>query len=281
MTKLIITGDDGLIARRIISESDIENVIATSYNNKGDKYYLDLNFPDSFNYEIINEEDNVLHLAYMSSPEECKNDREAAYRVNVKGSVDFIRNCLGRGARVLFASSDVVYGNREEAVDENSDCLPYGEYAQMKYCVENRFRDEKKVKIFRMSYVFSRDDKFTSYLRDCSENGSAAGIYHPLHRSVVYIEDVKSAIINLFDNWEVYESNVYNICGNELLSRLDLANFYKQYVDDKLNILITELGPQFYEARPRMINMKSIYLKNLLGRNQIPINQAMQLEFNG
>ena len=48
----------------------------------------------------------------------------------------------------------------EAPFDENSDPKPLGEYGKMKLLVEKEFSREERFKTLRLSYVFSKDDKF-------------------------------------------------------------------------------------------------------------------------
>ena len=58
-----------------------------------------------------------------------------------------------------------MYGNENGQNDEDViPVKPIGEYASMKLAVENYFRNEPNLKVFRLSYVFSWEDKFMRYL---------------------------------------------------------------------------------------------------------------------
>jgi len=278
---VFIVGKNSFIAKRISAEklSNFDNIIYTSSTSSGDALVLNLETPEKFNYQLINKNDIVLLFASISSPDVCQKKPDLAYNINVTGTVRFIDSALRRNARIIFFSSDTVYGEAEAAVDENSSANPIGAYAVMKYSVEKEFLNERNFKVFRLSYVYSRDDKYTSYLKKCTENNTIAEIYHPIFRNVIFIDDVVDATVLLVFRWEEFKNQLFNICGPHLLSRLDIANLYKDQVDPTLQMKVVKPDRDYYSARPKTIQMKSLYLENLLGRKPAPIVEAIKLEF--
>jgi len=280
--KVIITGRTGYIASYLASCSfNNMAVLTTSCNCDGlsDCLCLDLQHPEKFGFGQITPQDIIIHLASISSPDVCTNNREYAYQVNVKGTCYFIEGCLKKGARVLFFSSDTVYGCTKAPFNEDSECNPVGEYGLMKYEVEKEFMRENRVKAFRLSYVFSRNDKFTQYLSKCANSNNIAEIFHPFYRSVVYLGDLLEAVIRMCTKWDFYPYNIVNICGVELISREDIAHLYKKIVSNNLKIKIVNPGESFFSARPESIFLVSKYFSKLLERKPKKIGTAITKEF--
>ena len=143
--KLFIICKNGYIAKRLLS-SNVDfgkDIICTSRKIDNDsKIVLDLFYPERFNYNLIAKGDVIFLLASISSPDICKTHFNLAYKINVEGTRKFIKEIIKRNAKVLFFSSDIVYGNTEKPVDENSFPNPLGEYAKMKNVIENDFLEE-------------------------------------------------------------------------------------------------------------------------------------------
>ena len=268
--KLII-GKNGFIAKKLLERN--EYTVTSSNDSK--ELYLDLKNAENFNYSFIDEKSNIILLAAISSPDECNNNYDESYKINVTGTKYFINEAIKRGAKVLFFSSDVVYGNTIKAVDENSLTNPFGNYAKMKDEVEKAFEGEKNFKVFRLSYVLSKEDKYLSYLKSCVDKNEAAEVFHPFSRKVVFIDDVLGAIESILVKWDKFENQKFNICGDEDISRKDIADFYNEEVDNKLKYTIIEPNEKFWEARPKDINITSIYLEKLLGRKVTKIKKAI------
>lgn len=280
MSKTIIVGKTSYIAQRLRQYLN-NNYISLTRNDCNDKErdnYFDLLHPMNFDYEIIKPGDFIIFFAAISSPDICEKHYTHAYQINVVGTKYFIEKALNRGARVLFFSSDMVYGNYPHLVfDELSKPDPIGRYAQMKLEVEESFRAYDNFYVFRLSYVFSKDDKFTKYLISCFKNGLPADVFSSLYRNVIYIEDVIQAILVLEKNNSNHK--LFNLSGIENLSRLDLANLLKSGVYPQLEIRIVEPENSFFEYRPPKIQTKSIHLESLLNRSPLTIKEAIKLEF--
>lgn len=275
----LIVGRNGFIAKKLLKRGQYK--VTTSNELSSDDVYLDLKNSESFDYSYINEQTNIIFLAAISSPDICNNNYDEAYKVNVTGTKSFIEEAIKKGAKVLFFSSDVVYGNTIENVDEDSKTNPFGNYAKMKDEVEKAFENEKNFKVFRLSYVLSKEDKYLSYLKNCVDKNEVAEVFHPFSRKVVYIEDVLEAIENILAKWDDFENQKFNICGEEDISRKDIADFYNKATANKLEYKILEPDDSFWEARPRDINITSIYLEKLLGRKPTKIQYAINQIITG
>ena len=239
---------------------------------------LDLKNIDEFDFNKINKNDFVIFLAAISSPDECQKDFKKSFSINVIGTIKFIEESIRRNANVLFFSSDTVYGEDNEQNDEDTIPIkPFGEYALMKLSVENYFRNEPNLKIFRLSYVFSWNDKFMKYLHSCRTNNSKAKVFHPFIRNIVYINDVIDGILKLSKNWNNYDQQIFNFCGSKQYSRLDIIELYNKYVFT-LNYEISNPPKNFYKARPELINIRSKYTELLLGRTFTNIEKAIDIE---
>lgn len=279
MNRLVVAGADGYIGRRIQETfPGMESMVLLS-PNKGDGYlHLDLHETWKFNFNIIGAGDTVVLLAGISSPDICSSDYRLAFAVNVTGTINFIEGCLSRGARVLFFSSDTVYGNLQGENDEDTlPEVPAGDYGRMKFLVERYFREESGFKAFRLSYVFSWNDRYTAYLRSCLENKRSAEIFDPFIRRAVYIDDLIGCVSSLYKNWERFDSQYFNICGPEYLSRVDIAKSFSKQIGS-LDLRIIRPDESFYRARPPKINISTKYSHSLLGRSFTLIEEALLME---
>lgn len=283
--KFIIVGSEGFIATRLIGYLKTKGypLLLTSENSQEQKVLLNLKSPEIFDYQIIHPGDFIIQLAAISSPDYCNSHYDAAYQINVTGTKYFIKNALLRGARVLFLSSDVVYGASATANDtynEKSFCNPLGNYAQMKFNVETEFVDHTLFKVFRLSYVFAKNDKYTNYLLECVKRKKSAEVYSSLYRNVIYIQDIIQAIECLNINWDKFDNKVFNLCGRDLLSRENIAEYFKKFIHHNLDYKVLNPPEIFFVNRPPIISTTSLYLSNLLQREQTYFKDALKIEFS-
>jgi dTDP-4-dehydrorhamnose reductase len=275
-----IIGSDGYIGTNLCKRlHDVEFITYGQNANVCDKVFEITTLKEA-DFSDLAEGDFVVFLAAISSPDVCEKDYKNAYKINVTGTENFIRNCINRRTRVLFFSSDVVNGaTTPRCVDENYDVVPFGKYGEMKRHIEKSFMDEPLFKVFRLSYVYSTMDKFSRYLEQCSKNKAIAEVYDALYRNVIYLEDVFAAIFCLEKTFMKWENTIFNLSGPELLSRKDLAKLFVQNVAPDMKFTPVIPSNDFFEARPNIIATKSLYLQSLLGRNPLNIADAMRQEY--
>lgn len=277
----IIIGLNSFIGKQFLKKGEEYFFTSSSSEQSSQTIYLDLKKAGEFDYSVIDKDTYIVFLAAISSPDECNNNYKESYKINVEGTKYFIQNAIEKDAKVLFFSSDVVYGNTQDRVDENSPTNPFGNYAKMKDEVEKFFINEKNFKVFRLSYVLSKEDKYLSYLKNCVEKNEEAEVFHPFNRKVIYIEDLVESIENVLVKWKEFDNQKFNICGDENISRKDIADFYNESIGNRLKYKIIEPNDNFWEARPKDINITSIYLQKLLGKKPTVIKDAINKIING
>jgi len=279
--KLIVCGATGYVGRRLITRARgrIE-ALPTSSRAVPGHAHLDLLAPDEAFLARLQPGDVLALAAAVSSPDICSNDFERAWALNVTATGELVRRALAAGTRVIFLASDTVYGEQPEPFDERCAGRPAGPYARMKRALELRFEGHRGFKSLRLSYVFSKDDKFTRYLADCHKSGQPAELFHPFLRSVVHRDDVVDAVIALALRWDEFPDAVLNVGGPQTISRVEFADTLRTAALPGLQVAVTEPDDAFFEGRPRRIAMRSPLLPALLGRPPRSLAQAAALEFD-
>jgi hypothetical protein len=105
-----------------------------------------------------------------------------------------------------------------------------GVYGEMKAEVERHFDKQDGFKSARLSYVIAAEDKFSRYLKSCHVNGTIAEVYDPLVRCPVAIDDVIDGCLQISTKSGAVDSKAINFAGPESLSRVDIAEIYKETV---------------------------------------------------
>lgn len=280
MSKIVIVGSTGYIAEAVINKCNTLKIdyVTVSRNPSLSDYFLDLDNSDFTDIEYISNGDTVVFLAAISSPDTCDLNFSNSFNINVINTISFIKATLQKGAKVIFFSSDVVYGNIDAVNDENSEDIHItSSYALMKLSVEKYFSTDTNFKIFRLSYVFSWNDKFMNYLHSNYNSNSIAEIFHPFYRKMIYLNDLIDALFCLIQNWLNYNDRSFNLCGDKFYSRLDLAEFYNKFVGP-LKYLVVKPNRKFYKARQEKINITSLNLHRLIYKEATNIENAFLIE---
>lgn len=281
LERLVIVGATGYIGGRLLAAASSTLPAIGTSSRGGALLRLDLSRPREFDYSQLRTGDAVILCAGISSPDFCAREHVRAWALNVEGTAQFMHRAIERGADVVFFSSDTVYGERDSDFDEAAPSSPAGEYAEMKLEVERRFDGHPQVRSLRLSYVFSRDDKFTSYLRGCAGRGDQAEIFHPFYRAVVHRDDVVQGVLALARRWDELPGSVINFGGPEVISRKSFAATLKDTALPGLQWRGVEPAAGFFANRPRVIRMRSPRLATLLGRPALSLREAARVEFDG
>lgn len=279
--KIIVVGATGYIGKPLLASAMAKSIAyGTSSTGADGLLRLPLDAPNDFDYKIIQPSDAVLLTAAISAPDICAREHERAWAVNVTGTSEFIAKVMERGGRVVFFSSDTVYGERSDKFDERAPCNPAGEYAQMKHEVESRFLRNPSFKTIRLSYVFSCEDKFTRYLSGCAERNEEADIFHPFYRAVIHRQDVVEGALSLLRRWDEFSQRVINFGGPDVLARTEFGAVLRDTAFPNLRFRITEPDADFFTNRPRVIRMASPILDSLLQRPAHTLREAAMIEFD-
>ena len=229
LLKIALVGSSGYIAEYIFnhfSEESDQKVSVLKLDRTGDSdSYLDLKEAEKFNYNLLDDIDYVIFAAAISSPDKCAEDFDNCWSINVTGTSYFIKEAISRGCRVLFFSSDAVFGDIPGAIyTEESETRAYTPYGRMKKAIEDEFKGDSLFKAIRLSYVASAKDRFLTYCLNCIKNGETADIFHPFYRNVIVVSDVVAIVAYFVEHWDDYKPTFLNVAGKELVSRVRIAD---------------------------------------------------------
>lgn len=228
---------------------------------------FDLNSFENFDYSVFDSEATLIFFAGVSSPDTCENYPENSYKINVLGTAGFISHVLGRGSKVVFLSSDAVYGESQTPAEENGPLKPKGNYGSFKLAIEDRFRDYSKFKAIRLSYVYTGDDKFSLYLLGCYERGEVASVFSGYERSIVHIDDVVLGLQNLISNWDRVPFRTINFAGPRCISRIDFANdFMIAHNLQGLKLESNEPPKDFFSARAITTRSSTVLFEQIINK---------------
>ena len=151
----------------------------------------------------------------------------------------------------------------------------------MKKAIEDEFKDNPLFKAIRLSYVASAKDRFISYCLSCMANGETADIFHPFYRNVIVVSDVVDVVMWFLKHWDEYSLFVLNVAGKELVSRVRMADELNRLFDYKLKYMISTPGEEFYNNRPRITQMKSLFINKYQILEDNTFTEKMKKEFGG
>lgn len=263
--KVALVGSSGYVAQFILKRfrmlPEIDSVLRIDRDGKSDAF-LELKEAEKFNYGRLDEIDYVIFTAAISGPDKCADDFEECWKINVTGTCYFIREAFRHNCRILFFSSDAVFGDIPGAIyTEKSETHAYTPYGRMKKAVEDEFINEPLFKAIRLPYVASSKDRFVTYCLNCIRNEKTAQIFHPFYRNVIVVSDVVDIVTYFAFHWDEYEPTFLNAAGKELVSRVRMADELNRFLGGKLRYTISMPGKEFFTNRPCITQMDSVYMQ--------------------
>ncbi|MBQ8784267.1 MAG: dTDP-4-dehydrorhamnose reductase [Clostridia bacterium] len=151
--KVLVTGYNGQLGFDVIKELESRHITCKGVD------MADFDITDTEateNYIKAYAPDAVVHCAAYTAVDKAEDDKDTCYNVNVTGSESIARACGEIGAKMVYVSTDYVYGGAGnepfEVTDETKPCNVYGktklqgEEAVKKNC--------RKYFIVRTSWVF-------------------------------------------------------------------------------------------------------------------------------
>lgn len=260
-----IVGASGFIGRSLLKSLDVTNKFSVGRHDSD--IYIDLAENDySELFSVVKKNDVVVLLAAISSPDVCEKNYGEAYRVNVTNTIYLVEFLLKNGVKVLFSSSDAIFGSAGTVCFDDSDRAPFGKYGHMKSAVEEHFRHERDFFSIRLSYVLAKDDKFSMMIAEHAKTGQNLDVFDGFERNVIAIEDVLLGIQNIIKFWDDIDTRVVNFSGKDLVSRQNIVTELAKQKYPELAYSFIDAPDIFWKGRPKVINTASKFLESILDR---------------
>lgn len=278
-----LVGSSGYISSFIIerfkNEKEINRILKLDQTIDADEQ-INLIEPELFDYNKLDNIDVVIFTAAISGPDKCASEFDFCWKVNVEGTIYFISKAIEHNCRVIFFSSDAVFGDIPGVIyDENSETKANTPYGRMKKAVEDEFKFNVLFKCIRLSYVASVKDRFITYCLACINRKETAVVFHPFYRNCIVVSDVVNVVCWLMYNWNKYPYFSLNVAGKELVSRVRIADEINRILYDKLAYTISYPKEEFYLNRPKITQMKSLYLHRFNIIDDNTFTEKIQSEF--
>lgn len=252
--KILITGGSGLLGQYLNLFLSKEHEILTIYNSKSGNCILF----NSIKIDLKNEIELkkifyqfrpqvVIHSAAITSAMlDNKYSLSEYYQSNVIVTENIAKLSSSLNSRLIYLSTDLVYdGNRGSYLIENSKLNPISPYA------ESKLIGEEKVKEFSDNYVILRLAllvgfglyhsvcHFQSMYNNFKEN-KPVKLFTDQFRTPISLLEVSNSIKKIIET--DIPSDIYNLGGNERVSRFELGLMLSEILKTDKNLLVpTEL----------------------------------------
>src|SRR3989339_42451 len=268
LKKVLITGASGLLGANIIKNLP-ENWQTVGVVNKHK-----INPPNErASIKECGPFNAVIHTAALTNVDQCEEDKDLAYKLNVKLTEEIVFNCAVNNIFLLHISTDHIFDGKDGNYDEDSEPAPINYYAETKLLAE------EKVKIGGAKYAIIRTNFFGYNVQN--KNDLAGWIVKSLRgkmpvrlfKDVFFSPILVDYLIDfIVEIVEEKKEGLFNIAAGDSCSKYDFGMKLAEALDlDKSlisSISVEESGLKV--KRPKNMTLDTAKAKKIF-KNKIPL----------
>lgn len=179
--------------------------------------------------------------------------------VNV-GGAEVLTRCMSQVGieNMCFYSSVAIYGQYPQAPTEETPAVPVNEYGRTKFMAEVVYRDwakedpKRRVLILRPAVVFGPRNYANVYrmIKQISQGKFISVGSGKNYKSMVYVENIVAAIIWLWQQPPLHESDTYNCVDQPDLTSREIIDLAYQGLEKRKPLVRIPLRPALILAKP-------------------------------
>jgi len=230
-----------------------------------------------------NEVSCFIHCAAYTAVDKAESEEEICMAVNYKGTENIARQCGKSGAKMLYVSTDYVFGgNGNEPHETDSPKNPLSVYGKSKYLGEKAVCEYcKKHFIVRTSWVFGeRNTNFIATMLRLSETRDEVNVVSDQIGSPTYSKDLARLICDIaqsekygayhgtnegFCSWSDLAEKVFEIAGKKTKVNPIKTEEYPTAAKRPLNSRLSKrsLDEADFEKLPKWEGAVERYINNI------------------
>ncbi len=213
--KIIVTGSKGQLGSDVMLELQKNGIepIGT------DLPELDITDGAAVeNFIAESRADAVIHCAAFTNVDIAETERETCKRINVDGTLNIARSCSKHGIKMLYLSTDYVFGgDGETPFETDSPTNPCNYYGETKLAGEKAVMENcEKYFIIRISWVFGENGKnFVKTMLRLSKERSEITVVNDQTGSPTYTKDLATLLCQMAmsEKYGIYHATNEGFCS--------------------------------------------------------------------
>jgi len=147
--------------------------------------------------------DLVIHCAGLTSVDECERNPDLAYEMNVKITENIVQVC-SNGTKLVYISTDQVYGEAADHSETNVKLQPVNEYGKTKLQGEQKIQELCTNNIIIRTNIFGWNVKpgrvsSAEWIYHSLKNGEEITLFSDYTYSPIYTEFLGEIVMHLVD----------------------------------------------------------------------------------
>lgn len=240
--KILVTGVCGQLGHDVAEELLKNSIEAIAC----DREEFDLTDKESTQDFILkNKPDGVIHCAAYTAVDKAENEEELCRKINAEGSLYVAKACEKIGAKMIYVSTDYVFGgDGEEPYEPGDKKNPQNVYGKTKLEGENKaLQNCSKTFVVRTSWVYGiNGGNFVKTMRRLAETKDELNVVADQIGSPTYTRDLAKLLVQMIQT-EKY--GVYHASNEGFMSWADFAEsiMKKSGLSMKINHIPTSEYP--------------------------------------
>ena len=231
--RILITGVSGFLGWNLFQHfKDTYHILGTfgrhhPDDDGGNFAHLDIRYTAEVNRICRSfSADVIIHTAAMTFPEECMNNMALAREINISETENIARAAEKDKARLIFISTDRVFGGEKGGYKEDDPTEPRGHYGRTKLAGEEIVKSiVSNYIVLRLPLMYGPPSPFSSsflgFMLDGFRNNRPLELFQDQFRTPLYVEDAGAGIKILLARPELTE--LYHLGGSERINRSDFG----------------------------------------------------------
>lgn len=278
--KIIVTGSKGQLGTDVVAKLIANGIEAIG----ADLPELDITDSEAVeSFVSVSGADAVIHCAAFTNVDTAETEKETCRRINADGTLNIARSCAKHGLKMLYISTDYVFGGEGETPfetdSETSPCNYYGisKLDGEKAVIENC----NKYFIVRISWVFGENGKnFVKTMLRLSKEREEITVVSDQIGSPTYTKDLSKLLCDMittekygvyhatnegFCSWAKFASKIMELSGSKTKIIPIMSSEYKTVAIRPANSRLskTSLDNNGFERLPHWIDALERFLGNI------------------
>lgn len=218
--KILVTGVNGQLGYDVVEEL-LKNGIEAIPCDKEEFDLTDKNETEDF--ILNNKPDGVIHCAAYTAVDKAEDEEEICRKINADGSLYIAQACEKIGAKMIYVSTDYVFGgDGEESYEVDDEKNPQNIYGKTKLEGEkNALENCSRAFVVRTSWVYGiNGNNFVKTMRRLAETRDELSVVADQIGSPTYTRDLAKLLVSMIQS-EKY--GVYHATNEGFMSWAEFA----------------------------------------------------------
>lgn len=241
----MVTGSNGLLGQKLIHQLSKQNEVNLLATARGanrlrmQEGYTYASLDVSHAQEVMDlclswKPDVIIHTAAMTQVDDCEDQQEACWKLNVEAVDHLIKACAATQAHLVHLSTDFIFDGAAGPYDESAVANPLSFYGKSKLAAEKLLLESsisysiiRTVLVYGVAEDMSRSN-IVLWAKGALEKGQPLRIVSDQFRTPTLAEDLAQGCVLAAMK---RAQGIYNISGKDQMSVIELVKRVAKYFD--------------------------------------------------